>query len=217
MSYSSFESILKSGFPVRTDNENATALLGLLQRVGQGYAREAAEIRADANLSDVGRREKIEQLAKQHVSQAEKLTTADRNLLAAVGARGQELRTRARRYEPQAPKDPVAEIRAQEIRAALRVLEPAARADAVATAVASGEGDVFAALLHDPLGTLSPLLPESILAELRSAWLSKHESGLADAIKSVDDLYSQLEVAVADLREGILKDAGLYEREPVRS
>lgn len=204
---SSLAALVSFGAPHRTDDENGNAFFKLVHETAKAYDREARAIRSDSKLSPEGRREKLAELAQRYDKEIEAFANGD--LPTAVAKREQELRTRARQYAPAAPKDPVAEIRAQEIRDALRAMEESERIKTVGTAVEAGDADIYSAVTHDPLRAIRPIIPERFASEFAKAWLSRHDSGLGEAISHLHDLHKIMVHVGNDLRREIAADAGL--------
>lgn len=133
-------------------------------------AREEA-IQADANLSDQGKRTKMEATAKEFFAKLRFVSEAAENRRQAAAELRKELEAL-----PKAPDDPIIEwMRGAEIRGHLRTIDQAARMQLLTDSMKRKELSVLRALESDPMGP-STLVPEEFLGRIKEHRLEKNQA-----------------------------------------
>jgi hypothetical protein len=175
-----------------------------LREVALEFETQVLAVERDGRLTEVGKAEKVKELAGQALKNLEKWQGMS---LPAVEKKLADLETRfgaAGRKEGASLEQM---FLAREVRDRLLAMDESERINTFWNAIQAGDALTVQAILDAP--RIRPIVPDEMLAQGRSEWQRRQSPELAEQVEDLRQLHGILEMDVRELRSAIEGAAGI--------
>jgi len=213
--------LAKYGAPLKFDAESVAAgLVEIIDRVTQRrrlFEGEAAEVRSNPLLSEIGKRDRLVSLAQSALRDVEMISDGNaagnlRDTLAAI--RRQAAKLEAKLAERPAGDSAASAVRAVFLWERLEKIDVLVRPEHFFKAIELGDAVTYEAFVDAP--AILELLPPDILAQGVEIWNSQRDPKTARDISDLRAVADRLEKTAREARQRIAELGGLEEADPLK-